>query len=59
MNICNTVFPTDVVCLRHISLNTLHKGDDDDDDDDDDGNNNPYQRIFIIILSLTHIVTVQ
>jgi hypothetical protein len=33
----------DIVCLRNISVNTLHKGndyDDDDDDDDDDNNNN-------------------
>jgi len=32
-----------VVCLRNISINTLHKGDDDDDndnDDDNDDNNN-------------------
>ena len=29
-----------MVCLRNISINTLHKGDDDDDDDDDDNNNN-------------------
>ena len=31
-----------MVCLRNISINTLHKGDDDgdDDDDDDDDNNN-------------------
>jgi hypothetical protein len=29
-----------MVCLRNISVNTLHKGDDDDDDDDDDDNNN-------------------
>jgi len=31
-----------IVCLRNISINTLHKGDDDDDDDydDDDDNNN-------------------
>jgi len=39
------VFPRDIVCLRNISINTLHKGDDgddydDDDDDDDDDNNN-------------------
>ena len=27
----------DIVCLRDISTNTLHKG---DDDDDDDNNNN-------------------
>jgi len=34
------VFPRDIVCLRNISINTLHKGDDDDDDDDDNNNNN-------------------
>jgi len=29
-----------MVCLRNISVDTLHKGDtDDDDDDDDDGYN--------------------
>ena len=31
-NGCNT---RDIVCLRNICINTLHKGDDDDDDDDD------------------------
>jgi hypothetical protein len=25
-----------MVCLRNVSINTLHKGYDDDDDDDDD-----------------------
>jgi hypothetical protein len=30
-----------MVCLRNISINTVHKGDDDDDDDDD--NNNPIE----------------
>jgi hypothetical protein len=34
------VFPWDLLCLRNISLDTLHKGDTDDDDDDDDDNNN-------------------
>jgi len=29
-----------MVCLRNISIITLHKGDDDDDDDDVDDNNN-------------------
>jgi hypothetical protein len=29
-----------MVCLRNISVDTLHKGDPDDDDDDDDNNNN-------------------
>ena len=36
-NYCNTVFPRDIVCLRDMSINTLHKG---DDDDDDNNNNN-------------------
>jgi hypothetical protein len=35
-NGCNTVFPSDIVYLRNINRNTLHKG----DDDDDDANNN-------------------
>ena len=30
--ICNSIFPRDIVCLRNISINTLHKGDDDYDD---------------------------
>jgi hypothetical protein len=29
-----------MVCLRNISVDTLHKGDSEDDDDDDDDNNN-------------------
>jgi hypothetical protein len=29
-----------MVCLRNISVGTLHKGDTEDDDDDDDDNNN-------------------
>jgi hypothetical protein len=33
-----------MVCLRNISVDTLHKGDteDNNDDDDDDNNNNQY-----------------
>ena len=38
------MYPRDIVCLRNISEDTLHKGDteddDDNDDDDDDDNNN-------------------
>jgi hypothetical protein len=30
------VFPKDMVCLRNISVDTLHKGDTEDDNDDDD-----------------------
>ena len=39
MNSNNTVFPRDIVCLRNISINTLHEG------DDDDSNNNKEMRI--------------
>ena len=39
-NSYNTVFPRDMVCLRNIRVDTLHKGDIDDDYDDDDDNNN-------------------
>jgi len=31
-----------MVCLRNISINTLHKG----DDDDDDNNNNNFYHVF-------------
>jgi hypothetical protein len=34
------VFLTDIVCLRNISVDTLHKGDTEDDDDGDDDDNN-------------------
>jgi hypothetical protein len=38
------MFPREMVCLRNISVDTLHKGDTEDDDDDDnvddDDNNN-------------------
>jgi hypothetical protein len=34
------VFPRDMVFLRNISVDTLHKGDTDDDDNDDDDDNN-------------------
>jgi hypothetical protein len=35
-----------MVCLRNISVDTLHKGDtEDDDDDDDDNNKNKYQEL--------------
>jgi hypothetical protein len=42
IGIVATLFHRDMVCLRNVSVNTLHKGDieDDDDDDDDDDNNN-------------------
>jgi hypothetical protein len=34
------MFPRDMVCLRNISVDTLHKGDTADDDDDDHHHNN-------------------
>jgi hypothetical protein len=41
-----------MVCLRNISVNTLHKGDtDDDDDDDDDDNNNINNNVFVDVLT--------
>jgi len=36
------VFPRDIVCLRNMSINTLHKG---DDDDDNNNNNNTWKKI--------------
>jgi hypothetical protein len=34
------MFPRDMVCLRNISVDTLHKGDTEEDDENDDNNNN-------------------
>jgi hypothetical protein len=34
------VFPRDMVCLRNISVDTLHKGDTEDNNYDDNNNNN-------------------
>ena len=44
-----------MVCLRNISVDTLHKGDtedddDDDDDDDDNNNNNNFQTSSLTLL---------
>jgi len=43
------MFPRDMVCLRNISVDTMHKGDNDDDDDDDDNNNNNNKSIVKIV----------
>jgi hypothetical protein len=45
------MFPRDMVCLRNISVDTLHKGDteDDDDDNDNNNNNNPFVSTFYIL----------
>jgi hypothetical protein len=38
------VFLRDIVCLRNICINTLHKGESDDGDgDDDDDNDDDYK----------------
>jgi hypothetical protein len=42
--------PGDIVCLRNIRINTLHKGDDDDDDDNNNNNNNNNSRIKSIFV---------
>jgi len=41
MNSNNRIAATsrDIVCLRNMSINTLHEGDDDDDDDNNNNNN--------------------
>ena len=54
-----------MVCLRNISVDTLHKGDtedDDDDDDDDDGddddnnnNNNNQKRTFGSVVNVSYV----
>ena len=42
----------DIVCLRNMSIYTLHKGDDDDDDDDDNNNNNNNNNQFKSIIQI-------
>ena len=54
----NNVFPRDIVCLRNISINTVHKGKDDDDDDDDNNNNNNVLPRDIVCLRNISINTV-
>jgi hypothetical protein len=41
-----------MVCLRNISVDTLHKGETEDDDDDDDNNNNNNNNNKIISVGL-------
>jgi len=42
-----------MVCLRNISVDTLHKGDieDDDDDDDDNNNNNNNNNYYFLVIT--------
>jgi hypothetical protein len=52
------MFPRDMVCLRNISVDTLHKGDteddDDDDDNDDDNNNNNNNNLSVTYIPSTY-----
>jgi hypothetical protein len=49
------MFPRDMVCLRNISVDTLHKGDAEDDDDDDNNNNNNNKVTFLLSTPRRHI----
>jgi hypothetical protein len=40
------MFPRDMVCLRNISVDTLHKGDTENDDDDNNNNNNNNNTLY-------------
>jgi len=46
------VFHRDIVCLRNITLKTLHKVDDDDDDNDNNNNNKIVSLILLQSLEL-------
>jgi len=39
--------PRDIVCIRNISINTLHKGDDDDDTNNNNNNNHNLRTVEI------------
>jgi hypothetical protein len=41
------MFPRDMVCVRNISVDTLHKGDTEDDDDDDDDDDEEEKQMMI------------
>jgi len=53
--IAATLYSLGTVCLRSISINTLHKGDD-DDDDNNNNNRHSYRIIIIIIIIITIII---
>jgi len=44
-NICNSIYPRNIVCFRYIIVNTLHRADN-KDDDDNNNNNNSYDHKF-------------
>jgi len=41
------MFPRDMVYLRNITVDTLHKGDTEDDDDDNNNNNNNNKPVIL------------
>ena len=49
------VFPRDVVCLRNISVDTLHKGDTEDNNNNNNNNNNNSLKKIVIDLRLKSI----
>ena len=44
--IAATLFPRDIVCLRNMSINILHKGDDDSHNNNNNNNNNKFHPSF-------------
>jgi hypothetical protein len=49
------VFSGDMVCLRNISVDTLHKGDTDDDDNDNNNNyNNNNNKLYSTHIGIFH-----
>jgi len=51
--IAATLIPRDIVCLRNISINTLHKGGGGDDDDDND--NELQMGCCLVALVIMHV----
>jgi Flp pilus assembly protein TadG len=54
-NSCNAVFLRDMVYLRNISVDTLHKGDTDDDNDYNDNNNNNNNNMVLTVAAPTSV----
>jgi hypothetical protein len=43
------VFPRDMVCLRNISVDTLHKGETEDNNNNNNNNNNNKSKAYHLI----------
>jgi len=50
------VFPRDIVCLRNMSINTLHKGDDDDDNNNNNNNKQNAAQVIPIVITSKGII---